>query len=138
MTLDMERKDSLLKSVRLIVHGTWVEDHFFIWAESVEPSPGRRGHRPKLVPHPHAASPDLLRAALARWCPGEGWDTLPEAAYGIFLPSGETAPLLPPWLRAESAGEAEGSVDAPTLSPWQVKGLSLDLLTALGLLLRNA
>lgn len=122
---------------RLIMHGGWIKGNFFIWAESAEPSLPSRG-RPKLARHPHSVSPDALCKILARWYPDVMWDTMPEAAFGVFLPSLAGLPLLPPWLRDQpftsSLHEADVSEDSPVLLPWRVKGLQLDVLTALDLL----
>jgi SNF2 family DNA or RNA helicase len=120
-----------------VFHGSWFEGHFFLWAESAEPAPKPRGRRPRLMPHPHAATPKALRARLAKLLPDGDWDSPPDALCGIFLPSRGDAPLLPPWLAPVSTAEDDvADRDAPVkLAPWKVPGLLLEPLTALDLLI---
>ncbi|MGC9398503.1 MAG: SNF2-related protein [Anaerolineae bacterium] len=110
---------------RYILHGTWTDDGFFLWAEVAEPAPPRRGWRPRIPRHPHAASEAILRKILSAWLPQVKGPPATEAT--LRLPTHDDAPLLPPWLDpAATAPET-----APTLDPWKVTGLTLDVLTAL-------
>jgi deoxyribodipyrimidine photo-lyase len=110
---------------RLVLHGTWTDGHFFIWAESAEFTVSSRGRRPKLAPNPYTAPPEVLRDALTRLYPDGVWDAMPEASHGIFLPSSETFPLLPPWLRPEAVsadpGKAAMTEEAVVLAPGRSK-----------------
>ncbi len=122
---------TLVPEGNLVLHGAWNEDAFFVWAETATPAPRPRGRRPRIMPHPHAATPDALHAALAHLYPDHAWDAVPEMTYGILLPSTAGRPVLPPWLLppADDAPEEE-----PVLAPWKIKGLALDPLAALDLL----
>jgi len=116
--------------VSLVVHGSWSAGVLFIWGESSEAAPGRRGRKPRIPPHPHAASPDGLRLALKQLVPLGDWETVPSAKRVLLLPSTLDAPRLPPWLMSH-----EEDAEANTfLAPWQVAGLALDVLPALDLL----
>jgi SNF2 family DNA or RNA helicase len=119
-------------SFRLVLHGSWSTGAFFLWGESSEPAPKPRGRQPRVRPHPHAATPDQLRAALEAALP-----LAPETAAAatatrvILLPASDAGPILPPWLLPELEDEV---LEAPHLAPWKVSGLTLDALTALDLL----
>jgi superfamily II DNA or RNA helicase len=135
----MERLiDMEASSATLILHGTWSDGAFFVWAESAERAPKPRGRKPRVQPHPHAAPIDRLRAALEELASlGDGSDQVPAAQRLILLPANARGPLLPPWLVPEpdaedDAADREGS--APRLVPWKVPGLALDPLSALDLL----
>jgi hypothetical protein len=113
--------------MNLVVHGSWSADTFFLWGESSEAAPRKRGRQPRIPPHPHAASPDSLRAALRGLTPSVEWEATPTAERVLLLPSAADTPCLPPWL---ISGEAD--LDAELhLSPWKVTGLTLDVLSAL-------
>jgi len=114
----------------LVLHGSWSTDAFFVWGESAEPAPRQRGRNPRLRPHPHAAPPDHLRAALERLAPLGAWVDAPTATRVALLPSGADAPHLPPWLLPD-ADEPDAEL---RLSPWKVTGLVLDAVSALDLL----
>ncbi|MGD2207584.1 MAG: hypothetical protein PVH17_12495, partial [Anaerolineae bacterium] len=117
--------------MNLILHGSWHSNALFVWAEASEPAPRPRGRKPRILPHPHAAPPDALRATLARLVPSiDGANTSPTTRT-ILLPSSAEAPLLPPWLVTEQVEPAEAE---PRLSPWTASGLVLDPLSALDLL----
>ncbi|MBN1954143.1 MAG: SNF2 helicase-associated domain-containing protein, partial [Anaerolineae bacterium] len=118
--------------IPLVLHGSWSDGVFFVWGESEEPAPKPRGRRPRVLPHPYAASPDCLRQALEALAPSGDWDGIPETKRVILLPSGDNSPLLPPWLITEAAA-ADTKVE-PQLAPWKVTGLALDALSALDLL----
>jgi len=115
----------------LVLHGAWNEETFFVWAETATPAPRSRGRRPRIMPHPYAATPDVLRAALAHLYPDHAWDAVPEMTYGILLPSTTGRPVLPPWLLPLAD---DAPAEEPVLAPWKIKGLALDPLTALNLL----
>ncbi|MBN1877684.1 MAG: DEAD/DEAH box helicase [Anaerolineae bacterium] len=116
----------------LVLHGTWSEGTFFLWAESDVAAPKPRGRQPKVPSHPQAASPETLRAALAEWMPGPLWYTLPEGTRVFLLPSLAQTPLLPPWLQSD-APDVDFD-DALQLIPWKVSGIALNILAALDLL----
>ena len=114
--------------LRYILHGTWTDDSFFLWAETAEPAPPRRGRRPKIPRHPHAASEATVCEILSAWIPQA---ERPRATVvTLLLPTHDDAPLLPPWLDPM----ARTPEVAPTLNPWKVTGLPLNVLAALELL----
>ena len=116
----------------LVLHGSWSGKSFFLWAESSAPAVRPRGRRPKIPRHPHVTSPDRLRAALTHLCPTGAWDAAAERAWGMFLPSVRGRPFMPPWFPvSEEISEVE---EIPTLLPWKVSGLSVNLLDVLDLL----
>jgi SNF2 family DNA or RNA helicase len=115
-----------LDRYRYVLHGTWHDAAFFIWAESAASAPKPRGRPPKIRPHPHAASPEQLRAEL----PDGAWAPAPEVTHVLLLPSDEAGPRLPPWLLPD----ADVDFEPPTLVPWRVSGLALDVGAALDLL----
>jgi hypothetical protein len=118
--------------MNLILHGSWHTGAFFVWAESSEPAPRRRGGKPRIPPHPYAAPPEALRTTLETLLPHRGWAGASPATRAALLPSAAGAPLLPPWLvAAEGLEEAEAE---PRLLPWKLNGLALDALSALDLL----
>jgi len=120
--------------VNVVAHGTWCADRFFVWGESAEPTRPRRGRRPRILPHPHAASAEALRAVLKRLAPVGEWGSVPTETRVILLPSTADKPRLPPWLVPDAAEmDAEAEVELH-LSPWKVPGLALDVLSALDLL----
>jgi superfamily II DNA or RNA helicase len=128
--------------MNLILHGSWSAGIFFVWGESAASAPQRRGRKPRLPQHPHAASAELLRIALQRLVPQGDWTTVPSATRGIFLPSSGSGPCIPAWLTVEAdlAGhkeEEEEEAVEPKLSPWSVGGLALDVLPALDLLIAS-
>ena len=116
----------------IVMHGSWSAEVFFLWAESSQPAAKRRGRRPRLPWHPHAAPPDSLRATLETLAPLGDWTGAPTATRVILLPSTADGPHLPPWLIPETEEtEAEAELH---LSPWKVTGLALDVISALDLL----
>jgi len=129
MTAVAEMENELtLSPVRLVIHGAWHAGAFFVWAETADVTPGKKGRRAKLPPHPQAATPDALRAALLQFAPDIPWDVVPDATRAILLPTRDDRPLLPPWLATGDEEEEEpGEVQ---LAPWKVPGLTLDLLDA--------
>ncbi len=116
--------------MNLVVHGSWSTDAFFVWGESSAAAPRKRGRKPRIPPHPHAALPDDLRSVLERVAPLGEWETMPKASRVMLLPSTGDAPRLPPWL----VPGAEEEVSESLLLPWQVSGVALDVLSALDLL----
>ena len=114
----------------LVVHGSWSDGAFFLWAESSERAPRRPGCKPRIPRHPHAASSDSLRTVLQDLTPSVEWEAVPTAERVILLPSAAGVPCLPPWLVPEEP-DPEAELQ---LSPWKVTGLSLELLSALQLL----
>ena len=117
--------------MNLVIHGSWSDDIFFLWAESSESTPRKRGRKPRIPPHPHHASPDSLRTVLGGLAPSIDWDTMPRVERVILLPSAPDAPRLPPWL---VPGEPDPVVETRLL-PWKVTGLALDVLSALHILI---
>jgi superfamily II DNA or RNA helicase len=116
--------------VNLVVHGSWSTDVFFIWGESSVAAPRRRGRKPRIALHPHAASTDDLRRVLKQVAPLGDWEVMPVATRVILLPSTVDAPRLPPWLEPE----VEEVESESLLLPWRVTGVALDVLSALDLL----
>ncbi|MBN2391413.1 MAG: hypothetical protein JXR84_11855, partial [Anaerolineae bacterium] len=126
----------------IVMHGTWDGQTFFVWGE-IAPAPDAakpRGRRAAVRAHPCAAAPDILRTMLATWV-----SDAPDTTRALLLPSNADSPLLPPWLLpttdAEDApddGAPNGSNapndSVPSLTPWKVPGLALDILDALGVL----
>ena len=86
-----------------VLHGSWSDGVFFVWGESAELAPRPRGRRPRVPPHPHAASPDRLRDALETLAPPGVWADVPAVTRVILLPSDTNGPLLPPWLAHDGA-----------------------------------
>ncbi|UCC62103.1 MAG: DEAD/DEAH box helicase, partial [Anaerolineae bacterium] len=121
-------------SLDLILHGSWSAGAFFVWGESSEPSLRSRGRQPRIPPHPHAAPPEALQAALEELVPFGQWGEAGPEARAIWLPSTADAPRLPPWLVPEAEDPEGDSEEEIGLSPWQVPGLALDPLPALDLL----
>ncbi|MFN2241585.1 MAG: hypothetical protein ACK2U2_04810, partial [Anaerolineae bacterium] len=117
--------------MNLILHGSWQTDAFFVWGESSEPAPRRRGRRARIPPHPHAAPPEALRTALETLVPHRDWANAAPATRAALLPSVADAPRLPPWLVMDDVEEA---LAEPRLLPWKLSGLTLDPLSALDLL----
>ena len=119
--------------MNLILHGSWHAGAFFVWGESSEPALRRRGGKPRIPPHPHAASPEALRTVLETLVPHRDWTGVSPATRIALLPSAADAPRLPPWLVvAEGVEEAVAEL---RLSPWRLGGLALDTLSALDLLI---
>src|SRR5512145_2855577 len=113
-----------------VLHGSWSNQKFFVWAESAKPAPKPRGRQPAVRPHPYAATETALRAALQEAAPSISFGLAPAAQRTILLPSREDAPVMPPWWFPPD-GEDER---AQRLAPWRVNGLNLDIQTALNLL----
>jgi hypothetical protein len=122
-----------------VLHGSWSAGDFFVWAESAERAPQRRGRKPRIPLHTHAAAPEALLERLQELAPHLDGPTIPAALRHILLPSTVERPHMPPWLLPEeSAGDQEVGTETETetqLRPWQVSGLALDLLSALDLLI---
>jgi SNF2 family DNA or RNA helicase len=120
------------KFIPLVLHGSWSDGVFFVWGESAEPAPKPRGRRPRVPPHPYAASLNCLRRVLKTLAPSGDWGGASPATRVILLPSGAHGPHLPPWLVPEAADvDTEGELQ---LAPWKVNGLALDILAVLDLL----
>ena len=117
--------------MNLILHGSWHTGAFFVWGESSEPAPRRRGGKPRTPPHPHAAPSEALRTTLETLAPHRDWAGACPATRAALLPSAADAPCLPPWLVVDDAEEGQAE---PRLSPWKLSGLALDALSALDLL----
>ena len=113
--------------MNLVVHGSWSADTFFLWAESSEAAPQKRGRKPRIPSHPHSASPDSLRPVLGALMPSVEWEAMPATERALLLPSAADAPRLPPWLVSREA-DLEAELH---LLPWKVPGLSVDVLSAL-------
>ncbi|MEJ2732637.1 MAG: DEAD/DEAH box helicase [Anaerolineae bacterium] len=113
--------------MNLVAHGSWSADTFFVWGESPEVAPPKRGRKPRIPPHPHHASPGSLRTVLRGRVPSIEWESISTTERVLLLPSAADAPRLPPWL---VPGEPEPEAEL-RLSPWKVTGLALDVLSAL-------
>jgi hypothetical protein len=129
----------IIEIMDLILHGSWSAGVFFVWAESAEPAPRRRGRKPRILPHPHAAAIQRVQGFLQEIAPLGTWQTTPTAARRVLLPASAGGPILPSWLVADtdqaldSTSRDDGDAQ---LRPWQVPGLALDVLAALDLLIR--
>jgi len=102
----------------LVLHGSWSDGVFFVWGESAKPAPKPRGRRPRVPPHPHAAPPERLRAALETLAPSGDWGDVPTATRTILLPSTAGGPHLPPWLVPDADTEATDGEAELHPSPW--------------------
>ena len=118
----------------LILHGTWSESMFFVWGESSQAAPKPRGRRPRMLPHPHTASAAHLREALASLTSLINWEGISTEKRAILLPSDSYGPLLPPWL-VPATTDSQPNEEC-SLRPWKVPGITLDIVTALDLLVR--
>jgi SNF2 family DNA or RNA helicase len=118
--------------MKLVLHGTWLEGYFFLWGESSEAAPRRRGRQPRIPPHPRAAPPEALRAVVEALVPLKEWGQVETKTQTVLLPSTEEGPRLPPWLLPEGRDLEDGA--ELRLAPWAVTGLALDLVSALDLL----
>jgi len=120
--------------MRLVVHGSWATDDFFVWGESSVPAIRRRGRKPRVPWHPYIASPEALRVALDTLARPGDWADVPTKTRVILLPSKTDRPRLPPWLLTD-ADETDSETEVtPSLSPWKVTGLALDVVAALDML----
>ncbi|MBN1935053.1 MAG: hypothetical protein JW934_10330, partial [Anaerolineae bacterium] len=114
-----------------ILHSSWSDGVFFVWAESAEAAPKPRGRQSAVRPHPYAAQETALREALQAAAPlSPGFDLARPAQRTILLPSRAGGPHLPPWLISP---DQEDESDL-RLTPWRVGGLALDIQSALDLL----
>ena len=116
----------------VVLHGSWSDGVFFVWGESAQAALRPRGRRPRVPPHPQAASSERLREALATLAPSGEWADAPAATRVVLLPSKAHGPLLPPWLAPEET-DAEEETEL-RLTPWKAPGLALGVLAALDLL----
>ncbi|MBN1485751.1 MAG: DEAD/DEAH box helicase [Chloroflexia bacterium] len=117
---------------QLVLHGSWSEGVFFLWAESAEPAPRPPGRPPRVRPHPYAATTQQLQQALELLAPLGAWDDLTTTERQILLPTDAAGPCLPPWLLVPAEG-ASGEADL-CLAPWKVTGLALQAPAVLDLL----
>ncbi len=123
----------------LVLHGTWLNDTFYIWGEHYRPEVQRRGRRPEARPdralkHPYAASAEVLQRSLEKIA----GHPLPAAQQGrlhILLPSDAHTPAP-----SKELGHAPGGpVQPDRLGLWWVPALSwtpedaLDVLLAIPL-----
>jgi len=114
-----------------ILHGSWSNQVFFVWAESAGPTHKPRGRQPALRPHPYAAPESTLREALRTAAPlSAHLDLALPAQRTILLPSNAGSPHLPPWLIPP---DEQDEIEL-RLVPWRVNGLELDIQSALDLL----
>jgi hypothetical protein len=60
----------------LVVHVSWSADTFFVWGESSEMAPPRRGRKPRIPLHPLHASPDSLRTVIRGPVPSIEWESI--------------------------------------------------------------
>ena len=120
----------------LIAHGSWSDGAFFVWGESAAPAPTQRGGPSRVPPHPNAAPPDDLRAALDWLAPLADWSSGSRPSERVLqLPSTAGGPCLPSWLSPPSDRSENGGEATVRLAPWKVDGLALDILSALDLLI---
>src|SRR5579859_4241414 len=99
----------------LVIHGTWAYGALQVWAEDstlpghAPPRAGRPSRAPR--PHPFAAAPDMLAAALVAALAGTGAGDLPRKAADdeitLRLPSAADGPLASPELARPAAGTGD-------------------------------
>jgi SNF2 family DNA or RNA helicase len=125
----------------LVIHGIWARDALCLWAEdSARPvtsaaPPGRPSRAPR--PHPFAADPETIAAALAALgrAPGAAARQAAADELTLWLPSAPDSPQAAPELvrRASPAG-ARARTRWPALGCWRVPALAVEPTAALAVL----
>jgi SNF2 family DNA or RNA helicase len=132
--LDLLELDTAVPPAPHVLHGSWSENAFFVWAESLQPMPRLRGRMPRLPQHPGTLLPGQVRLVLRQLAPLLDEAAVTDAQRTVLLPSHDRRPLRSaPAASEEDAADVPGS-EPPTLLPWRIPGLELAPLAALDLL----
>ena len=126
----------------LVIHGIWARSALCLWAEDAqlpartpESTPARRSRAPR--PHPFAADPETIAAALASLGEPVG-DAARQAAADeltVWLPSAPDGPQAAPELiRPAGDADAGGRRRWNALGCWRVPALAVEPAAALGVL----
>lgn len=118
----------------IVLHGAWLEDTFYLWAEHHRPLPPRRGRRAvarvdRARPHPYAAEEDALEWALQQVI-GQVEVDGEASVLTLALPSDHYTPAPSTELGRSPLGE----VSPEQLALWSVPALAYAPLEALSLL----
>jgi len=125
----------------LVIHGIWARDALCLWAEdSARPvtsaaPPGRPSRAPR--PHPFAADPETIAAALAPLghAPGAAARQAAADELTLWLPSAPDSPQAAPELvRGASPAGARARTRWPALGCWRVPALAVEPTAALAVL----
>ena len=125
----------------LVIHGIWARDALCLWAEdSARPvtsaaPPGRPSRAPR--PHPFAADPETIAAALAALgrAPGAAARQAAADELTLWLPSAPDSPQAAPELvRGASPAGARARTRWPALGCWRVPALAVEPTAALAVL----
>jgi SNF2 family DNA or RNA helicase len=125
----------------LVIHGIWARDALCLWAEdSARPvtsaaPPGRPSRAPR--PHPFAADPETIAAALAPLghAPGAAAQQAAADELTLWLPSAPDSPQAAPELvRGASSAGARARTRWPALGCWRVPALAVEPTAALAVL----
>ena len=125
----------------LVIHGIWARDALCLWAEdSARPvtgaaPPGRPSRAPR--PHPFAADPETIAAALAALgrAPGAAARQAAADELTLWLPSAPDSPQAAPELvRGASPAGAKARTRWPALGCWRVPALAVEPTAALAVL----
>jgi SNF2 family DNA or RNA helicase len=125
----------------LVIHGIWARGALCLWAEdssrpatSAEPS-GRPSRAPR--PHPFAADPETIAAALAPLgsVPGAAAQQAAADELTLWLPSAPDSPQAAPELIRPAGQEgAKARTRWAALGCWRVPALAVEPAVALGVL----
>ncbi len=121
----------------LILHGTWLDNRFYVWGEHYRPVPRQRGRRAlarpdRALPHPYAADASILRRGVEHLLNGNHPPDMVECDLCILLPADAHTPAPSPELGHSPLGE----VTPDRLGLWRVPALSLEPLAAFDFLAR--
>lgn len=121
----------------LVLHGTWLDNRFYIWGEHYRPVPRTRGRRPRARPdraldHPYAAETAFLSRSLEHLLGDVSLPPMKEGDLCLLLPSDAHAPAASPELGHSPLGE----VVPDRLGLWRVPALVLEPLAGMDLLAR--
>jgi len=118
----------------LVIHAVWAYGALYAWSEDsalpaqAAPRTGRPSRAPR--PHPFAAPPETLAAALAFAFPGTPAATLARDAVDdeltLRLPSAASGPLASPELSRPLAEEPAAAGRRPSPAPWRVPALAVE------------
>ena len=126
----------------LVIHGIWARGALCLWAEDArlpartpEAGPARRSRAPR--PHPFAADPETIAAALASLAEpaGDAVRQAPADELTVWLPSAPDGPQAAPELiRPPDEADAGGRRHYAALGCWRVPALAIERAAALGVL----
>ena len=125
----------------LVIHGIWARDALCLWAEDSDrpvtsaAPPGRPSRAPR--PHPFAADPETIAAALAALgrAPGTAARRAAADELTLWLPSAPDSPQAAPELvRGASQAGAKARTRWPALGCWRVPALAVEPAAALAVL----